>query len=110
VQKNLQLFLQLGPDCEVFYHEMQKRRLNSNIHVRKILALAENHTRDQLAQAISDAHRYCAYSSEYITNILDQRGRPKETAGPLHLTRPSDLLELDSPAADLSIYTEGKNK
>lgn len=104
VQKNLQLFLQLGPDSEVFYHQMHNRRLNSNVHVRKILALAETHTREQVADAISDAHRYNAYSSEYIANILEQRGRPKEEAGPLHLTRPSDLLELESPAADLSIY------
>lgn len=107
VQKNLQLFLQLGPDSEAFYHEMHKRRLNTNLHVRKILALAGNHTREQVAEAISDAHRYCAYSSEYIANILEQRDRPKETAGPLHLTRPSDLLELESPAADLSIYNQG---
>lgn len=106
VQKNLQLFLQLGPDSEVFYREMQKRRLNANIHVKKILALAGIHTRQQVAEAICDAHRFRAYSSEYITNILDQRGRPKETAGPLHLTRPSDLLELESPAADLSIYDQ----
>lgn len=107
LQKNLQLFLQLGPNSEVFYQEMHKRRLNSNVHVRKILALAEIHTREKVAEAISDAHRYCAYSSEYIANLLEQRGRPKETAGPLHLTRPSDQLELESPAADLSIYNQG---
>ena len=106
LQKNLQLFLQLGPDSEIFYQEMHKRRLNSNVHVRKILALAEIHTREKVAEAISDAHRYCAYSSEYIANILEQRGSPKETPGPLHLTRPSDLLELESPAADLSIYNQ----
>lgn len=109
-QKNLQLFLQLGPDSEIFYQEMEKRRLNSNIHVRKILALAEIHTRQPVAEAISDAHRFCAYSSDYIANLLDQRGRPKEAPGPLHLTRPSDLLELDSPATDLSIYDQEGNK
>ena len=107
LQKNLQLFLQLGPDSEIFYQEMHKRRLNSNVHVRKILALAEIHTRGEVAEAISDAHRFCAYSSEYIANILEQRGHLKEAPGPLHLTRPSDLLELESPAADLSIYNQG---
>lgn len=110
VQKDLQLFLQLGPDSEAFYQEMKSRRINANVHVRKILALVGTHTRQQVTEAITDAHHFQAYSSDYIANLLDQRGRPKETPDPLHLTRPSDLLDLDSPATDLSIYTEGEDK
>lgn len=104
VQKNLQRFLQLGEHAEIFYRELQQRRLNPNAHIARILALAELHGREPLALAIADAHQLGAYASDYIANILDQRRRPPEDPGPLHLTRPSDLLELESPAADLSLY------
>lgn len=103
-QKELQNFLQLGEHAEVFYLELQKRRLNAQEHVRKILALEEIYSRQGVTEALSDGHQLGAYSSEYIANILQQRARPRETPGPLHLTRPSDLLELDSPVADLSLY------
>lgn len=103
-QKNLQLFLQLGEHSEIFYLQMRERRLNSNEHIRRILALVDIHSRQKVAEAISDGHHLGAYSSEYIANILEQRARPKERPGPLHLTRPSELLELESPVADLAIY------
>ncbi len=41
---------------------------------------------------------------EYITNLLEQRQRRLPEAGALHLTRPSDLLELELPPPDLTIY------
>lgn len=110
VQKALQRFLQLGEHSEVFYREMQKRRLNVHEHIRRILALTEIHSSEKVAAAIADGHQLGAYSSEYIANILEQRGRPVETAGALHITHKSDLLELESPAADLSIYSEEGGK
>ncbi len=106
VQKNLQRFLQLGEHSEVFYRELKTRRLNANEHIKKILALVQVHSPRQVAEAISDGHSLGAYSSEYIANILEQRSRPRESPGPLHLSRPSDLLELESPATDLSVYSQ----
>jgi transposase len=102
--KQLQSFLQLGEHAEAFYHQLQQRRLNAPEHVRKILALEGTHTRAQLAEAISDAHQIHAHSSEYIINILGQRSRPVQEPGPLHLTRPGDQLEIETPRADLSVY------
>lgn len=103
-QKDLQSFLQLGEHSEVFYRQMTKRCLNARVHVKKILALAQMYSRQKVAEAISDGHHFSAYSSDYIANILQQRSRIAESPGPLHLTRPSDLLELESPVADMSIY------
>jgi hypothetical protein len=102
--KQLQSFLQLGEHAEAFYHGLQQRRLNAPEHVRKILALQGPYTRAQLTEAISDAHHIGAYSSEYIINILGQRSRPLQVPGPLHLTRPGDQLEIETPRADLSVY------
>lgn len=106
VQKDLQSFLQLGEHSEVFYRQMQKRCLNAGMHVKKILALAQVYSRQKVAEAISDGHHFSAYSSDYIANILEQRSRLGNPAGPLHLTRPSDLLDLESPVADMSIYNQ----
>jgi hypothetical protein len=57
---------------------------------------------------MEDAFTYQAFSCEYITNILQQRQHPPTEPGALHLTRQQDLLELDLPAPDLSIY-DSKN-
>jgi len=102
--KQLQSFLQLGEHAEAFYHGLKDRRLNAPVHVRKILGLEGAYTRGQIAEAIADAHGFGVYSSEYIINLLGQRGSPAETPGPLHLTRPSDQLEIETPVADLSVY------
>jgi hypothetical protein len=45
-----------------------------------------------------------AFSCEYIANLLEQRRRFMPQAGALHLTRPSDQLEIELPAPDLSLY------
>jgi len=39
-----------------------------------------------------------------VDNLLEQRERPTVQPGALHLTRQQDLLELDLPAPDLSLY------
>lgn len=109
-QKQLQSFLQLGEHAEAFYQQLQQRRLNAPEHVRKILGLEGTYTRAQISEAISDAHQVGAHSSEYIINILGQRSRPVEVPGPLHLTRPGDQLDIESPQADLSVYDDPAQK
>ena len=59
---------------------------------------------DKVTRALQDAHEHHAYSCEYVANILEQRARPRPEPGALHLTRASDLLELDLPQPDLSVY------
>ena len=103
-QKQLQSFLQLGEHAEVFYGKLLERRLNAAVHLRAILGLEGAYTRAQIAEAISDAHTVSGYSSDYIINLLGQRERPSEEPGPLHLTRPGDQLDIETPTADLSIY------
>ena len=102
--KELQSFLQLGEHAEAFYQGLHQRRLNAHVHLRKILALQGVYSREQIAEAISDAHQMTAYSSEYIINILSQHTAILEEPGPLHLTRPGDQLQIELPPADLSVY------
>ena len=108
-QQLLHRFLSLCPQAPDYYEQLQQRRLNARHHVQKILALLEIYGADKVTRALQDAHEYQAYSCEYIANILEQRARPLPEPGALHLTRASDLLELDLPEPDLSVYDRNDN-
>ena len=102
--KLLQRFLALSPKAEPYYQALQLRRLNPRHHVTKIVALSEIYGTDPVARAIEDALEFDAVSSEYIANLLESRARALPEPGALHLTRRSDLLELDLPEPDLDLY------
>lgn len=108
-QQLLHRFLALCPQAPEYYEQLQQRRLNARHHVQKILALLEIYGIEKVSRALQDAHDYRAYSCEYIANILEQRARPLPEPGALHLTRASDLLELDLPQPDLSVYDRDQN-
>ena len=103
-QRLLQRFLTLAPCAEAYYAELQQRRLNAGHHIRKIVALSEIHGEEATARALADALHFGALGSEYIENLLESRDRLTAEPGPLHLTRPSDALELDLPDPDLGDY------
>ena len=103
-QKLLLRFLALCPQAHDYYQQLEARRLNPKHHVQKIVALSELYSVAAVARAIEDAFTYQAFSCEYIANLLQQRQHPPEEPGALHLTRQQDLLELDLPAPDLSLY------
>lgn len=97
-------FLALSPQATSYHAQLAERRLNVRHHVEKIVALAEIHGLEAVSRALEDAHELGAYSCEYIANLLEQRRRLLPEAGALHLTRASDLLELELPPPDLSPY------
>jgi transposase len=103
-QKLFLRFLALSPKAHDYYRQVEQRRLNPKHHVQKIVALSELYGTEAVARALEDAFTYQAFSCEYVANILQQRQRPAEEPGALHLTRQQDLLELDLPAPDLSLY------
>jgi transposase len=100
-----QRFIALSPAAESFYQHLQTRRLNPQVHLRKIVALLDLYPQDQVVQALEDACQFQAYSSEYVLNILQQRTRKRPEIGPLHVPHKQDLLELELPEADCSQYT-----
>jgi hypothetical protein len=97
-------FLKLSPKAEAYHSELAKRRMNPKHHIRQIVALSEIYSADDMAQAIEDAFTFQAFSCEYIANILEQRKHIAKEPGALHLTRRQDLLDMDIPEPDLSIY------
>lgn len=107
-QKLFLRFLALCPKAQDYYQQLEQRRLNPKHHVQKIVALSELYGAEAVARALEDAFTFQAFSCEYIANILQQRQRPTPEPGALHLTRQQDLLELELPAPDLSLY-DSKN-
>jgi transposase len=113
-QKIFMRFLALSDKAQEYYWQLEQRRMNPFHHIRQIVALSDIYSREQVAMAIEDAFSFAAFSCEYIVNLLEQRSRPIQEPGALHLTRSSDLLDLTIDHPDLSIYNnaidEDKNE
>ena len=103
-QKIFMRFLSLSDKAEQYYRQLEQRRMNPLHHIRQIVALSEIYGKEQVKIAIDDAFAFAAFSCEYIANLLEQRARPKNEPGVLHLTRNIDLLDLTIDHPDLSIY------
>ena len=103
-QQLLLRFLALSPLASAYHAHLAERRFNVRHHVQKVVALSEIYGTELTARALEDAHQLGAYSCEYIANILEQRQRRLPEPGALHLTRQSDLLDLELPTPDLSHY------
>jgi hypothetical protein len=103
-QKLLGRFLALSPKAEDYYQALAERRLNPRHHVQKIVALSEIYGTEAVARAMEDAFAFQAFSCEYIANLLESRKRLAPEPAALQLTRRQDLLELDMPEPDLTVY------
>ena len=103
-QQLLTRFLALSPHAAEYYQRLAEKRGNPRHHVQKIVALSEIYGSEKVHRALEDAWAYQAFSCEYIANLLEQQARPSVQPGALHLTRQQDLLDLDLPAPDLSLY------
>ncbi len=103
-QRLMPRFLAISPKAQIYYEGLEARRFNARGHVRKIIALAEIYGDAACHRAIEDAIVFNAFSSEYIAHLLESRARLKSPASPLSLTRRADLLDIELPEPDLSIY------
>ena len=103
-QRLLVQFLALSPRAQAYREGLEAKRVNARMHLRKILALAEIHGKEAVARAMDDGLELQAFSAEYIANILAARRRIGPEPGALQLTRRCDLLELELPEPDLSVY------
>ena len=110
-QQLFKRFLLLSAKADEYYKQLTKRRMNPRHHIRQIVALSEIYSVEKVTRALEDAFTFQAFSCEYIANILEQRDRVVPQASALHLIRRQDLLDLDIPEPNLSIYdNEQKQK
>ena len=103
-QRLMVQFLALSPRAQAYREGLEAKRVNARVHLRKILALAELHGKEAVARALDDGLELQAFSAEYIANILAARRRIDQPPAALQLTRRADLLDLELPEPDLSIY------
>jgi len=103
--RRIESFLALGTAAEAYLAGLREKRPAWRGHVDRILALAGIHGRDPVARLLMDALEHHAFSSEYVLNILEARSRALPEPGPLHVTRRSDLLDLEVPKPNLDIYS-----
>lgn len=103
-QKRFLRFLALSPRAIAYFSELKHRHLNVDHHLRKILALADIYGKEAVTRAMDDALELHVAGADYIANILECRTRKLPEPGPLHLTRRSDLLEINIQGPDLSVY------
>lgn len=104
-QTLLLAFLNLTPQAQDYCRKLEEKRLNPAHHIQKIVALSEIYGPEQTARAIEDALAFDACGCEYIANLLEQWQRVPPAPSTLHLTRRQDLLDLEIPPADLSLYS-----
>jgi transposase len=97
-------FLALSPRAQAYFEGLDAKRANPRVHLRKILALAEMHGTEAVVRALDDGLALQAFSAEYIEHILTARRRVQAEPAALQLTRRQDLLDLEIPPPDLSIY------
>jgi transposase len=105
-QRLLVQFLAYSPRAQAYYEGLEAKRANPRVHLRKIVALAELHGVPAVARALDDGLELQAFSAEYIAHMLAARRRIGTEPAALQLTRRQDLLELELPAPDLSIYED----
>lgn len=97
-------FLAISPRAQSYREGLEAKRVNARVHLRKIVALVDLHGKEAVARALDDGLELHAFSAEYIAHILSARRRVGEEPAALQLTRRADLLELELPEPDLSIY------
>ena len=105
-QRQLVRFLTLGPAAERYWEQLQQRRPDALTQVQRIVALSESHGVDLISRLLEDLLELEAFGADYIANLATQRQRISQECGALHLTRSSDLLDLEVPAPDLSLYDQ----
>jgi transposase len=103
-QRLLQKFLSLSRYAPAYVEGIEQRRVNPRHHLRKIVALSEIYGVDAVDRAIQDGIAFAAYSCEYIANMLEMHNRETPEPAALHLTRRQDLLDIEIPPPDLSLY------
>ena len=103
-QRLVMQFLAISARAQAYREALEVKHVNARAHLRKIVALVELHGKEAVARALDDGLELQAFSAEYIAHILAARRRIGEEPAALQLTRRADLLELELPEPDLSIY------
>ena len=105
-QKLFNWLLRLSHRAEEFLQELKKRAVSPINDIRKISALTQVYSEQEISQALEDSLQFQACSAEYIRNILEQKQRLLPEPGPLHISHKTDLLQIETSIPDFTVYEE----
>ena len=105
-QKLFNWLLRLSHRAEEFLQELKKRSVSPINDIRKIASLAQVYSEQEISQALEDSLQFGACSAEYILNILEQKQRLLPEPGPLHVSHKTDLLNIETPVPDFTVYED----
>ena len=91
---------------EWILQELKKRSVSPINDIRKIASLAQVYSEQEISQALEDSLQFGACSAEYILNILEQKQRLLPEPGPLHVSHKTDLLNIETPVPDFTVYED----
>jgi transposase len=97
-------FLALGDGAAEYLDQLRERHPDWSTHAARINTLANIYGRDEAIRALRDTAESKAYSGDYVHHLLLMRSRLQPYRSPLHVTRREDLLNIESPKADLDVY------
>jgi transposase len=97
-------FLNIDIIASNFLEQLELRELNTELHMRKTVVLAEKYGREAVAEAMKDMMHFEVYRSEYLENRLMSSQRKKPQEGHLHVPKAEDALNIELKQIDLSIY------
>ena len=92
------------PAAPGYWDGLRERRPDALLQAQRIVALAELHGEELIARLLEDLLALQSFSADYVANLITQRQRFRSEPSALHLTRASDLLDLEIAPPDLSLY------
>lgn len=110
VQNLVRDFLSIDHVASRFMEKLELNELNAELHMRKIVVLAEKYGKGAVGEAMKDLIRFEVYRSEYLENRLMSSLRKRPQEGHLHVPKAGDALKIELKEVDLSIYPRSDNE
>lgn len=97
-------FLKIGSKAEEFLTKLELKEVNTEMHMRKILAMTDIYGRKAVAAALGDLLEFGVFRAEYVEQKLLMASADKPQRGTLHVPRAEDMLNLKIEQPDMKLY------
>jgi len=101
-------FDRLGEAAQTFHLKLLSRPVKPQVHLRRLIKLAQLYGREEVLAAIEQANQYETYDAQYVEAILHQRRRQRELPSPTEVlpVRSEWLDETDYEPPDPAYYDQ----
>jgi hypothetical protein len=101
-------FDRLGDAAQTFHLNLLSRPLKPQVHLRRLIKLAQLYGREDVLAAIEQANQYETYDAQYVEAILHQQRRQRELPSPTEVlpARSEWLDETDYEPPDPAHYDQ----